>query len=141
MVGTVSVRWCPRCRTWGKARRVQIDPSQGFVPRSGRDADNIDADGKHVCFEYVREDFRCESCTADFTSTRITSCEPAYVWSARSVLAKLQTLSDAATRTSAIPVAWHGHPELADFSAIAHQHAVARGMPDIEVGQPIGRTA
>jgi len=36
------------------------------------------------------------------------------VWSARSVLARLDTLEHA---SHAFPLSWDGHPELADFSA------------------------
>ena len=78
-------------------------------------------DSTAVPFEYVREDYRCESCEREFTTTRITSCEPEHVWNARSVLAKLYTLDEARQTHRAIPLHWEGHPELADFSALTRQ--------------------
>jgi len=107
MVETVQVRWCPRCRAWGKAQRVLIDPSRAFI--ASREC-------APVAFDYVREEFRCGACTGDFSSTRITNCKPEYVWSARNVLAKLYTLDEQARQNRAIPMSWDGHPELSDFS-------------------------
>lgn len=109
MVGTVQVRWCPRCRTWGRAMRIMIDPAQAFIAGS---------DSGPISFDYVREDYRCESCTEDFVNTRITNCRPDLVWSARSVLAKLYAMDEARRTRRAIPLSWEGHPELADFSAV-----------------------
>jgi len=109
MVGTVQVRWCPRCRSWGKAKRITIDPAQAFV--AGFEC-------APEPFDYVREDYRCGSCFEDFSSTRITRCKPDHIWSARNVLAKLCTLEERTRRNRAIPLSWDWHPELADFSAV-----------------------
>ncbi|WP_066555546.1 hypothetical protein [Croceicoccus bisphenolivorans] len=86
-----------------------VDHAQAFV--DGREA-------APVAFEYVREDYRCKSCEDEFVATRITSCPPAYVWSARNVLAKLHTAGGRNRSKRAIPLSWYGHPELADFSAV-----------------------
>ena len=107
MVGTTQVRWCPRCRTWGKATRTMRDPSRAFVANFETGA---------IPFEYVREFYRCQTCEELHTTTRITNCKPEYVWSARSVLAKLYTLDEDMRRKRAIPMSWEGHPELSDWS-------------------------
>lgn len=114
MVGTVQVRWCPRCRTWGKARRLLVDRAEAFV---------ADGEAPPVAFEYVREDYRCKTCEDEFIATRITRCPPSHVWSARNVLAKLHASGERTRRAPAIPLSWHGHPELADFSAVLPQRA------------------
>lgn len=110
MVGTAQIRWCPHCRTWGKAKRLLVDPSEAFLPGHGCDP---------VSFDYVREDYRCHACAEDFSATRITRCRPEYVWSARNMLAKLDAQGMTGRSRRAIPLSWEGHPELADFSGLA----------------------
>lgn len=108
MVDSVQVRWCPRCRAWGRARRMAADTAQAFV---------ADDSAAPVAFEYVREDYRCASCEDRFVATRITQCPRDHVWSARSVLARLRANTAPVAQACAIPLSWDGHPELADFSA------------------------
>lgn len=108
MVGSVQIRWCPRCRAWGRARRMSADTAQAFV------ANEAEAP---IAFEYVREDYRCATCEDRFIATRITLCPPGQVWSARSVLARMRRDTTTAAQARAIPLSWDWHPELADFSA------------------------
>lgn len=117
MVGTTQVRWCPRCRTWGQAKRIMSDPSQAFV---------ANYDTGSIPFEYVREGYQCATCDESHVTTRITSCRPEHIWSARSVLARVYTLDDDMRRKRAIPLSWEGHPELSDFSEAITPRAALR---------------
>ncbi|AKM10872.1 hypothetical protein AB433_14305 [Croceicoccus naphthovorans] len=84
---------------------MAADPSHGWV--SG-------GDDAMIAFHYVREDYSCNACEAPFARSRITSCPPEHIWSARSALARIRSEPNS---RRAIPLWWEGHPELSDFSA------------------------
>lgn len=115
MTGTARVRWCPNCRSWGRAMRTLVDPLQGYV--TGHEINP-------VTFDYVREEHRCNACEQHFTTARITRCSPDHIWRARGVLDRLHSGDGAMTRRRAIPLSWDHHPELADFSAAILQRSV-----------------
>ncbi|MBS7669388.1 hypothetical protein [Croceicoccus gelatinilyticus] len=83
------------------------DPSRAFVANYETGA---------VPFDYVREGYQFQTCDESHTTTRITSCKPEYVWSAKNVLAKLYSLDEDMRRKRAIPLSWEGHLELSDWS-------------------------